>query len=420
MVTAVLVRLGLVATCALAFTAAAHGAPSTPRPAAVQQSAGGSASFEIRNVSLTSSAPRPRVGKKPKPTPAPTTMPGMGVQFHCLWSGYTNADRGIVLDKLKAAGVRWVRIDAAWAGIEDTAKGARNQWYLGQLDYCVNEAGRRGIKVLVTLWWTPAWANGGAGRSAPPHSAQDYADFARWASGYFRGRVQAWEVWNEPDPSQSFWTGTTQQYVGLLKARLPRDQGRRPELARHPRRPLLERRRLDRAGLRLRCEGLVRRALDPSVPGARGRGPGDARRGRPLVVHAPAGRSQRDGHATATRTRRSGSRSSAGRLTPNWDGVENWNRGVTEAQQADYLVRAIAYARANYPYVTGMFWYKERAWATSATTGSGSTSRATASSAKTSPSAPRSPRCGSTSPARSPSGPFRGSRRAARRSASRA
>jgi hypothetical protein len=34
---------------------------------------------------------------------------------------------------------------------------------------------------------------------------------------------------------------------------------------------------------------------------------------------------------------------------------------VTEAQQADYLLRAIGYTQANYPYVGVMFWYKERA-----------------------------------------------------------
>jgi hypothetical protein len=34
---------------------------------------------------------------------------------------------------------------------------------------------------------------------------------------------------------------------------------------------------------------------------------------------------------------------------------------LSEEQQADYLVRAIRYAEANYSYVPVMFWYKERA-----------------------------------------------------------
>jgi hypothetical protein len=45
----------------------------------------------------------------------------------------------------------------------------------------------------------------------------------------------------------------------------------------------------------------------------------------------------------------------------NWHGVPNWQRGVTQQQQGDYLIRAINYTQANYPYVPVMFWYKERA-----------------------------------------------------------
>ena len=44
----------------------------------------------------------------------------------------------------------------------------------------------------------------------------------------------------------------------------------------------------------------------------------------------------------------------------NYPGIENWKRGVTDAQQADYLVRAIDYVTKNYPYVKNMLWYTER------------------------------------------------------------
>jgi hypothetical protein len=40
----------------------------------------------------------------------------------------------------------------------------------------------------------------------------------------------------------------------------------------------------------------------------------------------------------------------------------SWARGVSEATQADYAVRAVRYTASNYPYVGVMFWYKERAW----------------------------------------------------------
>jgi hypothetical protein len=38
----------------------------------------------------------------------------------------------------------------------------------------------------------------------------------------------------------------------------------------------------------------------------------------------------------------------------------NWNRGVTEAQQARYAVESLRLIRDEYPYVKKAFWYNER------------------------------------------------------------
>jgi hypothetical protein len=46
----------------------------------------------------------------------------------------------------------------------------------------------------------------------------------------------------------------------------------------------------------------------------------------------------------------------------NGSGQPAYALGVSEATQADYATRAIDYARAHYPSVTAMFWYKERSW----------------------------------------------------------
>ncbi|MGH2996173.1 MAG: glycosyl hydrolase, partial [Gaiellaceae bacterium] len=41
-------------------------------------------------------------------------------------------------------------------------------------------------------------------------------------------------------------------------------------------------------------------------------------------------------------------------------GAPNWRRGVTEAQQADFLARAVRLTQERYEPVTHMFWYTER------------------------------------------------------------
>ena len=146
----------------------------TPAPTAAARSAGrpDTASASARRHLAASAASRSRSGSgsgpgrpPPAPPPPPASTSGQfGTQFHCMWGHYTNAQRTAALDKLDAAGVQWVRIDVGWYGVEDTHKGARNSWYLGNADFCVDEARERGLKVLVTLWATPGWANGGAAR----------------------------------------------------------------------------------------------------------------------------------------------------------------------------------------------------------------------------------------------------------------
>jgi hypothetical protein len=256
--------------------------------------------------------------------------------------------------------VRWVRIDVAWDGIENSVKGARNPWYIGMVDYCVNQARARGLNVLVTLWLTPSWANGGQSNKVPPTNPQDYADFARWAAGYWAGRVAAWEVWNEPDPSQSFWQGTTQQYVSLLRAAYPGFKAGDPTA------------KVILGGPASNDDGWIGQvyalgggtsfdvvATHP-YQGVADSPPERADDGhRWWFTHLPAVRSVMasygDGAKPIWFTEFGWS------AHPNDAGTQDWQRGVTPEQQGDYFVRAIQYTTTNYPSVQVMFWYKERA-----------------------------------------------------------
>ena len=284
----------------------------------------------------------------------------MGAQFHCTWSFYSNPSRAAVLDELAAAGVRWVRIDVAWDGIEDSVKGARNPWYTAMVDYCVDQARQRNLNVLVTLWLTPGWANGGRSSNVPPTNPQDYADFARWAASHWAGRVAAWEIWNEPDPSQDFWQGSVQQYVSLLRAAYPAFKAGDPAA-----KVLL-------GGPASNDDGWI-----GQVYAHGGRGSFDVVATHPYqgLADAPPERAD-DGHrwwfthlpAVRDVMIANGDGNKPVWFTefgwsahPNAPDTPNWHRGVTAEQQADYFIRAIRYTTANYPYVPVMFWYKERA-----------------------------------------------------------
>jgi hypothetical protein len=283
--------------------------------------------------------------------------PAVGVQFHATWSSYTDAQRIEVLDKMAAAGVKWVRIDLGWASMQDT-RGVYSQWYVDLVDRTVDAARARGIHVLGMFWMTPGWANGGAGAIAPPTSSADYATALGWAAKHWQGRIDAWEIWNEPNTT-GFWTGTTAEYVQLLKAAYPAVKANDP-------------------GALVVLGGPSENDTSwlSAAYAAGMRGSFDVMSTHPYMGMADAAPEQPDdgsiwtiSHVGAVHNLMvaNGDGSKPIWFTEfgwsshdNWAGVENWNRGVTAQQQADYFVRAVKYVAGNYPYVTNVFWYEER------------------------------------------------------------
>ncbi|MDQ6915133.1 MAG: glycosyl hydrolase, partial [Actinomycetota bacterium] len=72
------------------------------------------------------------------------------------------------------------------------------------------------IETYFVVLQTPAWAGGAADAPPPPGP---YGDFMRRLAEHFRGRVSAYEVWNEPD-FPAFWRGgaSPAAYAALLRS----------------------------------------------------------------------------------------------------------------------------------------------------------------------------------------------------------
>jgi hypothetical protein len=293
--------------------------------------------------------------------PAPVAGDGLdvGVQFHAMWTDYTNAQRLTVLDKLAAAHLSWVRIDMAWAGFEDRCRGCYNDWYLNMASFAVDAARARGLQVLVTLLDTPSWANGSRGKAYPPNDPGDYGRFAGWLAGKFKGRVDAYEIWNEPDPYQAFFRGTQDQYVALLKS------GYRSIHAADPAATVVlggpssnDASWIEGVYARGGKEFFDVLATHPyqGMADAPPEHPDDGNRW--WFTHVPAVRNV---------MLRYGDRAKTVWFTefgwsshPNTGSEATWERGVSLQQQAEYTVRAIRYAKTNYPYITNMIIYNDR------------------------------------------------------------
>jgi hypothetical protein len=82
------------------------------------------------------------------------------------------------------------------------------EYRLSDVDDLVRNAERRGIEVLLTIWGTPAWANGGKRPNVAPTDPGSLRDFAHALAARYSGRhpgypfVRFYTVWNEPNVAQ--------------------------------------------------------------------------------------------------------------------------------------------------------------------------------------------------------------------------
>jgi hypothetical protein len=258
--------------------------------------------------------------------------------------------RATIASKLAAAGVRHVRIDLGWSSFQPRGRNRIDPWYTSLADRCVNLARSQGMEVLATIMWTPDWANGRRGATTPPRRAADFARFMRWAARHFRGRVTAWEIWNEPEGA-NYWQGTAARYAKLLRAAYPAIKAGDRKV------------KVVFAGNSDNSPRWLAAAYRAGAKGAfdvmaahpyRGdQAPDDAW----LLMHAS--------QLHAVMARRGDGAKPIWFTEFGWSVHENrpdllpWQRGVSAEQQAAYLTSAVGLIGARYPFVEKAFWYKD-------------------------------------------------------------
>ena len=116
-----------------------------------------------------------------------------------------------MLDDAVAAGIGWIRIDFIWAVVEPERGERRWQVY----DELLAAAEARGLQVVAILAYPPKWATDGPELAGVPRDPADWQGFVTRAVKRYRGRVDAWEVWNEPNLPH-FWAGSRRQYLDVI------------------------------------------------------------------------------------------------------------------------------------------------------------------------------------------------------------
>jgi polysaccharide biosynthesis protein PslG len=117
------------------------------------------------------------------------------------------------LDAAAEAGIKWVRCGFAWTDLE-RKKGV---WDFSRTDLLIQKASARGIKILALLGACPTWANGGHHYFYPPTDMAAWRNYVATVCGRYRGRIPAWEIWNEENIAD-FWKpkADPKRYVQLL------------------------------------------------------------------------------------------------------------------------------------------------------------------------------------------------------------
>jgi hypothetical protein len=133
----------------------------------------------------------------PTPLPPPVPKPGYGVQVH-LFAG----DVFETMQWAQGLGVGWVKQQVTWHTIEH---GPDNfEWE--PLDRAVDACDAFGFRLLLGVVHAPDWTRVSELETGPP---ADYAEFGRFMGQLatrYRGRVAAYELWNEPNLARE-WRG---------------------------------------------------------------------------------------------------------------------------------------------------------------------------------------------------------------------
>jgi hypothetical protein len=146
------------------------------------------------------------LGAAARPASAAAASP-YGVNVHVP----QGAALAATLDRVKAAGIGWVRIDMIWAAVE-TRRGVYN-WRA--YDAIAAAAKARGIEVYATLAYTPGWATDGPALTGVPRDPEDWRRFCFRAARRYKGKIRFFGLWNEPNLPR-FWSGTRQQYIDVV------------------------------------------------------------------------------------------------------------------------------------------------------------------------------------------------------------
>jgi polysaccharide biosynthesis protein PslG len=143
----------------------------------------------------------------------PPRLPGLQYGLNVFLLG-TDGPR--VLTLAKNANVGWIRQQIHWRDTE----GVRGEYVWQPLDDAVAEARKQGLQVMLSVVRSAPWADPSGGL---PDDRMGFAGFMQTLAARYKGRVAAYEVWNEPNLAveNGGVPATPADYLATLAAAYP-------------------------------------------------------------------------------------------------------------------------------------------------------------------------------------------------------
>ena len=131
---------------------------------------------------------------------------------------FDDAARAGQLDRLDGLAVHLVRRDFLWADLEPSA----GSYDFAAEDAAVDDSRARGLTTIGILAYDTSWASPDGDVDTPP-DPKTFAAFVEATARHFAGRVDLWEIWNEPNVGYRFWKPREDgaEYARLLAAAYP-------------------------------------------------------------------------------------------------------------------------------------------------------------------------------------------------------
>ncbi len=148
----------------------------------------------------------------PAPTPAPALKPNVGIQGQFIDPHYGDASVALAA----GLGVGWIKQQVEWNLIES----APGEYRWDELDHFVDQAESHGFKILLSVAKAPGFSRPEpVEEDGPPNDFTIFNRFMLALSSRYRGRVAAYELWNEPNLARE-WRGhelSADRFVELIE-----------------------------------------------------------------------------------------------------------------------------------------------------------------------------------------------------------